>query len=226
MFPISDSIKSARFPLITLVIIAINIYVFYLELTSGNQNAFISQYALTPARVNFLDPNSLSYFITSLFLHGGFIHILSNMWFLWVFGDNVEAHFGKIKYTLLFLASGIGGNFLQYLINPTSTIPMLGASGAISGILASYLVLFPSARIKTFLVLFFFITITEIPAMIYIFYWFFIQFLSGIASLPLDYQGGVAFWAHVGGFVTGYILANKFKRSASDKEFIEGEIVG
>jgi membrane associated rhomboid family serine protease len=225
MFPISDSIRSNKIPIVTLAIIAANLFVFYRQLMAPNE-AFIMEYALVPSAVNFLNPYTLIPFVTSIFLHGGFFHILSNMWFLWIFGDNVEAHVGRIKFAILYLVSGIIGNLAQFLINPASDIPMIGASGAVSGVLGSYLILFPGYKIKTFVILFFYITITEIPAILYIFYWFIIQLFSGIASLPITFAtGGVAFWAHVGGFLSGIILTRRFK-SKKDTGVIEGEIVG
>lgn len=148
------------------------------------------------------------------------------MWFLWIFGDNVEARLGIIKFALLYLLAGITGNFAQYLLTPASNIPMLGASGAVSGILGSYFILFPSSNIRTFIFMFFFVTVTEIPAVIYIFYWFIIQLFSGIASLPFAFAtGGIAFWAHVGGFLTGLVLARNWKPK-NRQDIIEGEIVG
>ncbi len=226
MFPISDSHKSNKFPLVTVAIIAANIYVFYQQLIAPSEEAFILKYALIPSNVSFSDPLSLTPFVTSMFLHGGFFHILSNMWFLWIFGDNVEAHIGKIKYFILYFAAGIVGNLAQFILTPASDIPMLGASGAVSGILGSYFILFPGSQIKTFVILFFYITVTEIPAVIYIFYWFIIQLFSGIASLPITFAtGGIAFWAHVGGFLSGLILTREFRSRRKD-EVIEGEIVG
>ncbi len=224
MFPISDSAKSGRIPLVTLAIILANAYVFYQQITVSNQESFIFQYALVPSSVNLLNPQTLIPFITSTFLHGGFFHILSNMWFLWIFGDNVEARLGIIKFALLYLAAGIAGNFAQFILTPGSDIPMLGASGAVSGVLGSYFILFPSSSIKTFLFMFFFVTITKIPAVIYIFYWFVIQLFSGIISLPLTFAaGGIAFWAHVGGFVSGLIITRRFRMKKT--EIIEGEII-
>ncbi len=226
MFPISDSIKSGKIPFITLLIIALNAFVFYQQLLPGGEG-FTLQYALIPSSINFLDPTTLLPFFTSIFLHGGFFHIFSNMWFLWIFGDNVEAHIGKIRYVFLFVLSGLIGNLAQFLFFPGSSIPMLGASGAVSGILGSYFALFPGSKIKTFLFLFFFITVSEIPAVIYIFYWFVIQVFSGVASLPFAFAtGGIAFWAHVAGFLTGLILTRNFvsKRSKFNN-VIEGEIV-
>lgn len=222
MFPISDSIKSNKFPFVTLLLIAANIFVFYQELTSSNLEIFLSQYALVPRLISFTNPQTLLPFISAMFLHGGFFHIISNMWFLWIFGDDVEAHVGKLWYILLYFTAGILGFAAQLYANPNSSIPMLGASGAISGVLGAYYVLFPNARIKTILILFFFITIVNIPAVVYLLYWFVLQLLSGVNTVSA--QGGVAFWAHAAGFITGVIFANIFKREAQ-KSYIEGEIV-
>lgn len=226
MFPISDSAKSGRIPLITLAIILATSFVFYEQLTTSNQAIFIRTYALIPYLVNLLNPQTLIPFVTAIFLHGGFLHILSNMWFLWIFGDNVEARLGIFRFSFLYLIAGIIGNLVHFFLASNSTIPMLGASGAVSGVLGAYFIMFPSSNIKTFLFLFFFVTVTEIPAMIYIFYWFIIQLFSGVASLPFAFQtGGIAFWAHVGGFLTGLILARSWKKPRGEK-IIEGEIVG
>lgn len=225
MFPISDSHKSNKIPFVTLAIIAANIFVFYKQLTLPDGDAFILKYSLTPSIIDLARTETLTTFVTSIFLHGGFFHIASNMWFLWIFGDNVEAHLGRIKYILLYIAAGLVGNMFQFLLMPESSIPMLGASGAVSGILGSYMVLFPYSRIKTLLLLFFFVSVAEIPAMIYIFYWFIIQLFSGIASLPFTFAtGGIAFWAHVGGFLSGIILTRRM-RNSNRSEVIEGEIV-
>ena len=225
MFPISDSERTNKFPYINISIIALNIYVFYKELTAPNMDAFISNFALIPSSVNFSHISSFIPFITSMFLHGGFIHIISNMWFLWIFGDNIEEYLGHIKYLIFYLFAGFVGNILQYVLFPTSNIPMLGASGAISGVLGAYYILYPKSKIKTLVFIFIFITIMDIPAVIYLFYWFFLQLFSGIASLGAIAQGGVAFWAHVGGFLTGVIYATNIK-NRKNRNFIEGEIVG
>lgn len=230
MFPISDSAKATSFPIVTIIFVALNIYAFYLKATVTDPQGFINQYALVSARIDFSILSSLSPFITSMFLHADLFHIVSNMWFLWIFGDNIEGHFGKFFYPLVYLASGLVGSMLQYITMPDSTIPMLGASGAVSGVLGAYYILFPHSRIKTLLVTFI-ITIVEIPAVAYLFYWFFIQFISGVFSIGSGSGniGGVAFWAHVGGFVTGVIFAKitqeKFG-STKNNGYIEGEIVG
>lgn len=224
MFPIADSIRTGKIPFASLFLIAINIFIFVNQLSMMEAESFIFQYSLIPKDVNFLSASTLSPFITSIFLHGGFLHILSNMWFLWIFGSSVEANLGKIKFLLLFLVAGIIGNLGQFMINPSSSIPMLGASGAVSGIVGAYFVLYPRAKIKTILFLFFIFTIAEIPALFYIFYWFILQLFSGVASLPTSFQtGGIAFWAHIMGFAAGILFARRYRKI--EKGYTEGEIV-
>lgn len=225
MFPISDSHKPDKKAFVTLAIIALNIYVFVRYLLLGNTDAFVNEYALIPDRINLENFSTLYPFITSQFLHGGFFHIISNMWFLWVFGDNVEDKVGRIKYLFIYLSSGVAGALLQYVLNPESSVPMLGASGAVSGILGAYFLLFKHHYIKSIVFLFFVITTVNIPAGIYIFYWFVLQLFQGALSLPTLHMetGGVAFFAHVGGFGAGYFLAKLFNRPK--KDYIEGEIV-
>jgi membrane associated rhomboid family serine protease len=222
MLPISDSIKSKKFPLLNLSMIGINIYVFFLMLTSPSIETFINTYALIPATISITNPESWIPFITSMFLHAGLFHIGSNMIFLWVFGDNIEAHFGKLWYLFIFFASGIVGGLAQYLISPDSQIPMLGASGAVSGILGAYYVSHRHAKIKSIVFIFFFITTLQIPATLYIIYWFGLQVLSGVVELGnMSDTGGVAFWAHIGGFIAGLLLAK-----IGHKEYKEGVIEG
>jgi len=208
MIPISDSIKSRRFPIINITLIAITIFVFLKQLVTSNPDSFIFNYALVPALVNLANFNTLFPFVTSIFLHGGFLHIASNMVFLWVFGDNVEGHLGIIFFPLLYFASGIAGAFTQYILSTDSTVPMLGASGAIAGVLGSYYILFPHARIKTLVPFFGFASVVEISAPFMLGYWFLLQVLSGAVSLSYisDAAGGVAFFAHIGGFVAGLLI--------------------
>lgn len=223
MFPLSDSVKSKSFPFVTVGLIIINVVVFIFQLISPD--AFTLQYALTPSHVNFSNFITLIPFFTAMFLHGGFFHIISNMWFLGIFGDDVEDHLGKFRFLIFYLAAGIIANVAQFLLQTHSPIPVLGASGAISGVLGAYYILFPRSKIKTFLVVIIFVTIVDIPAVIYLFYWFFLQIFSGVASLSaVSNSGGVAFWAHVAGFVTGLLYANRFKNK-EEKNYIEGEIV-
>jgi membrane associated rhomboid family serine protease len=211
MFPISDSIKSARFPFLNYILIGITIYIFIQQL--ANPEEIINTYALIPAKVNLSDYMSLIPFVSAIFLHGGFLHILSNMWFLKVFGDNVEGHMNPLSFLTLYFLAGIGGNVAQYLMMPETVIPMLGASGAVAGILGCYFVLFPHAKVKTLLIIFFFITITEVSAGLMLGYWFVLQLISAIGSIPgLGSQGGVAFFAHAIGFVIGILFGIIYRR--------------
>lgn len=209
MLPISDSTRSRRFPFFNLLFIGINLFVFFLQLTVPDPEGFVSRYALIPSRINFSDYTSLYPFITSMFLHGGFLHIASNMLFLWVFGDNVEGDLPFFLYPILYLGSGIAGNILQYSLNSQSAIPMLGASGAVAGALGAYFLMFPKHKIRT--IIFFppFITTTQISAFFMLGYWIVLQFISGFGSLSVisSQQGGVAYFAHIAGFIFGYLFA-------------------
>jgi membrane associated rhomboid family serine protease len=225
MFPISDSIKAARFPFLNLVLIGVNVYVFYLEITSSNVDSFIQTFSLIPANVHLNNPVTLIPFITGMFLHGGFMHIISNMWFLKVFGDNVEGHMNPLTFLLLYFGAGTAGFLVQYLTMPTSSIPMLGASGAVAGILGAYFVLFPHSRVRTFVPIFFFFTLLTIPAVFMLGYWFVLQLLSGFGTLgqPVN-QGGIAFWAHIVGFIVGMVFGKLLKGNESQVQ--EAELLG
>lgn len=210
MIPISDAThKAARFPFINIILILANIYVFFLQITSPE--AFTYAYALVPSEINLANPYTWYPFVTSMFLHGGFLHIASNMLFLWVFGDNVEGEMPPLIYLFVYLLSGIAGAFLQYILNPASDIPMLGASGAVAGVLGAYISYFPHHKIKTLLPLFFIFTFVNISAWMMIGYWFLLQILSGFTSLPMQQEGGVAFFAHIGGFVAGFLMSKMFR---------------
>ena len=204
MIPLRDTQPSSSKPLVTLVLIAINVAVFFHEI-SLNQwelNHFISRYGVVPDRFQYAD------LITSMFLHGGWLHLIGNMWFLWIFGDNIEDILGHAKFLLFYLLSGIAAAMVHAYLNTNSTVPTVGASGAIAGVMGAYLVKFPHSRILTLVPIFIFITTLEIPALIMLLYWFAIQIFSGIGSVG-DSQvsrGGVAWFAHVGGFVAGILL--------------------
>lgn len=214
MIPLKDSHPSGIFPFWVLSIIAINIYVFYLEITASNPDAFIAQFALIPKLVDFSNFESLIPFATSQFLHGGFIHVISNMLFLWIFGDNVEGKFGFLLFPIIYLASGVAGSLAQFVLNPDSTVPMIGASGAIAGVLGAYFAYFGHHTIKTLVPVFGFLTVMDVPASVMLFYWFITQLFAGAASITVAASdvGGIAFFAHAGGFTFGWIVAKTFSR--------------
>ena len=212
MFPIRDSLNLGKFPLVNISLIIVNIYVFFQELISPNLDQLVVNYALIPQQVDFSKIETLTPFITSLFLHAGFLHILSNMWFLWVFGDNVEAVMGHFKYLLFYLFCGVIASFSQYLFIADSSLPMLGASGAIAGVLGAYLKFFPHHKIDTIVPIFGLPLIIAIPANIMLIYWFFTQAFNGVATLLAATAsiGGIAYVAHVGGFVNGLLFSRHF----------------
>ena len=204
MIPLRDTIRSNSTPVVTALIILVNVLVFIYMLTLDpyTQNHFIAQYALTPSRLH------LSAIVTSMFLHGGWMHLIGNMWFLWVYGDNVEDVLGHGKYLAFYLLCGVAAALTQYAVDPNSRVPTLGASGAIAGVMGAYLIKFPHSRILTLIPIFFFFTTIEIPAVLILLYWFALQFFSGIGSVGYSQvsQGGVAWFAHIGGFISGTIL--------------------
>jgi membrane associated rhomboid family serine protease len=216
MIPIGDDPPPRRsFPIVTLTLIALNIVVFAYELTVPNINALFRSAGVTPlefaTRTDIPPPAPFNLYeltlLTSMFLHGGFLHIGSNMLFLWIFGDNVEDRLGHLRYVLFYMVCGLGASAAQIYFNWGSSVPSVGASGAIAGVLAGYFLLFPRATVRTLLFLGPFITVTRIPAIIMIGFWFVTQLLSGVAALGQTEQtAGVAFWAHIGGFIVGLPL--------------------
>ncbi|OGD86909.1 hypothetical protein A2Z23_01445 [Candidatus Curtissbacteria bacterium RBG_16_39_7] len=212
MFPIRDSAPKKGLPIITILIILANIYFFVAELLAPNPDFFILKYSLISSAINFSDIFTLTPFLTAQFLHAGFLHIASNMWFLWIFGDNVESRMGKIPFLVFYLFSGAVGFFVQYLFLANSEIPMLGASGAVAGVLGAYLVFFSKARVEVIVPLFPLFFPIVLPASVMLFYWFFIQLFNGIATIAVETSsiGGVAYWAHVGGFGAGFFFAHLF----------------
>ena len=201
MFPLRDTQPSYSKPIVTVALIVINILVFLFEfsLDPYSQNAFIGTFGLVPDRFHFANV------LTSMFLHGSWMHVLGNMWFLWIFGDNIEDILGHGKYLLFYLLCGVGAAMTQVYFSPDSRVPMVGASGAIAGVMGAYMMKFPYSRINTLIFLAFFITTVEVPAWVMLIYWFFIQLISGVGSVGYSQvsQGGTAFLAHVGGFVAG-----------------------
>lgn len=213
MFPISDSVKTRRFPFLNIFFIILCVYVFIQELLANDPENFISQYALVPSQIDMGHPATLFTFVTAIFLHGGLLHIISNMWFLWIFGDNVEDVLPPWMFILLFIGAGVLGNVVQYMFAPMSMVPMIGASGAVAGILGAYYVFFPQAKVKTLIFILFFVTLLEVRATIILGYWFVLQLFSGAGSLETiqSSQGGVAFFAHITGFILGVIVGRIYK---------------
>jgi membrane associated rhomboid family serine protease len=206
-------------PIITILLITANVLVFIGQITlpPAANNALIKTYGLVPVRIQYAlaGTHHVTLFeaftplFTCMFLHGGFLHIIGNMWFLWVFGGNVEDRLGSFVYLLFYLVCGMGSSAAQLLFSWGSHVPSIGASGAISGVLGAYVVFFPASRILTLVPLFIIWFTARIPAIVFIGLWFIVQFLSGIGSLGLVNAGGVAWWAHVGGFLIGLLLARE-----------------
>jgi membrane associated rhomboid family serine protease len=201
MFPVSDVIPSRRTPFVTVGLIAVNVLVFFYQLLlpAVDLEQFVAAYAVIPAW--FWWPS----LFTSQFLHGGWMHILWNMVYLWIFGDNVEDRLGHARYLLFYLGAGAVAAVLQILFNPFSGVPMLGASGAIAGVMGAYFVLYPHSRVLTAIFVVIFFDLVEIPAIFFLGIWFLLQLVSGVGSLGVSNAagGGTAFWAHIGGFVVG-----------------------
>jgi membrane associated rhomboid family serine protease len=201
MFPIRDSQPSHRFPAVNILLVLLNAAVFLhqISLSDFELTEFILRHGVVPANFESID------LLTSMFMHGGWMHLIGNMWFLWIFGDNIEDILGHGKYLAFYLLCGIAGSVMHVAFNPASTVPAVGASGAIAGVMGAYLVKFPASRITT---LVFFIITVEVPALFMIGYWFITQVFSGVGSLAATtpQQGGTAWWGHIGGFVCGFVL--------------------
>jgi membrane associated rhomboid family serine protease len=204
MIPLRDSQRSNSTPVITIGLIVVNVFAFLYQtsLDRFSLNHVIMEYGVVPSRLQ------LTSLATSMFLHGGWMHLIGNMWFLWIYGDNVEDILGHAKYLIFYLACGVAAALAHVALNGDSRVPTIGASGAIAGVMGAYMVKFPRARIITLIFLFVFVTTIEIPAYVILLYWFVIQIFSGVGSIGYSQisQGGVAWFAHVGGFVTGIVL--------------------
>jgi membrane associated rhomboid family serine protease len=203
MIPLRDTIPSGRVPIFNYLIIAANVVVFVYEASLSDRQAaaLIMHWGLSPVHFRFGN------LVTSMFLHGGLFHLLGNMLFLYIFGDNVEDRLGHLRYIVFYLLCGVAAGAAQALSSPDSAVPMVGASGAIAGVLGAYLLFFPGARVVTLVPIFFFLQVLEIPAVFFLGLWFLGQFLLGVSSLGTHAAaGGVAFWAHIGGFVAGMAL--------------------
>ncbi len=217
MIPLRDNIPSRLRPTVNYSIIGLNVLVFFLEMAMGaGLNLVINTFGFVPGRfLTYLWHGAFAAMLlpifTSMFLHGGWLHLISNMWTLYIFGDNVEDTLGHGKFLLFYLTSGAVACLTQFLFAPTSLIPMVGASGAIAGVMGAYFFLFPWARVLC-LVPFFVFFVMEVPAYLFLGFWFLLQFYQGSFSiLGPGFKGGVAFWAHVGGFIAGIMLLNVFK---------------
>ena len=218
MLPFKDNIPTERFPVITVLIIAINAAVFLYELTlgaAGQLDAFFSQYGMTPYEIT--HGTSLAYrgfpvymtLITSMFVHAGWLHIGGNMLYLWIFGNNVEDSMGRARFVIFYLLCGLIAGFAQIAIDPSSQVPNIGASGAIAGILGAYLLLFPRAKVTTLIFLIVFITVVQLPAVVVLIFWFLLQVVSGLAGLGTT-GDNVAYFAHIGGFIGGLAMIKLF----------------
>jgi membrane associated rhomboid family serine protease len=205
MIPLRDTQPSYSTPFVTIAIIVANIMVFLhqVSLDPYELNHFIARYAIIPDRFQYSD------LLSSAFLHGGWMHLIGNMWFLWIYGDNVEDVLGHGKYFLFYLLCAIAAGLVHVMLAPYSRVPTLGASGAIAGVMGAYMIKFPHSRIITLVPIFIFFTTFEIPAVIMLLYWFALQIFSGVGSIGysnVSKGGGVAWFAHVGGFVAGMML--------------------
>ena len=225
--PLKDLNPRRGAPVVNILLICANVAVFAYQLTLPPHlfKAFLMANATIPARFPAFLAGNIDFhgaflpLLTSMFLHSGFMHIAGNMLFLWIFGDNVEDFFGHIPYLFFYLVCGVGSGLLHVLFNLNSPLPALGASGAISGVMGAYLVLYPGSRILTLV----FIFLVPIPAVFILGYWFFLQFIAGVSSLGVIEQGGVAWWAHIGGFLMGMsITALARSRKLSGRGLVKG----
>ena len=209
-FPYKDDNPRVLFPFVTFGIIILNVLVFLGQFwISGNDpeigRSLVYMYGFVPAEFNPLT------IFTSMFMHGGFAHIIGNMWFLYIFGDNVESILGHVKYFMFYLACGIGAALAQFFVEPASQVPMIGASGAVAGVLGAYMIRFPKARVHVLAVIIIFITTFVVPAQIVLGLWFLMQLSGGLGSLGVDTTGGVAWFAHIGGFIIGVTSLKYFQ---------------
>jgi len=234
MIPIKDIIPRRQTPFITYLLIFINVAIFLIEVSLPHDvlNSIFYVFGLVPARYThpawayFMGLHIDDYwpFFTNIFFHGSWFHLISNMWALWIFGDNVEDRMGHFRYLIFYILCGIVASFTHFIFNLNSTIPAIGASGAISGVMGAYFILIPGSRIITLIPLFFIPYFIEIPAVIYIGFWFLSQLISGTFSIFVGQNaGGIAWWAHIGGFIFGVIAHKFFTKSNFYREFYPDE---
>lgn len=222
MLPLRDTVRIYSFPIVntTLIVLITAVFFFELSLSPSGLYRFIQSYGLVSSRLNFeIGPGisatllSAISLLTHIFLHGGWLHFLSNVWILYIFGDNVEDRMGSVRYLVFYLCAGVFSGLIQVIFTQGSRIPAIGASGAIAGVLGAYFILFPKARVVTLILVLFIPWFVELPALIYLGFWFISQLFSGLASLNLAQgasMGGVAWWAHIGGFLFGMFIYRLF----------------
>jgi len=224
LFPLKDSIQSERFSYVNYIIILANIAIFIYEMSLGSRlNIFFLEYGFVPKKL-FMPVDIITVkeklipLFSSLFIHGNLFHLLSNMYFLFIFGDNVEDRFGHFNYLIFYIIFGLFALLTQTLLFPSAEIPTIGASGAVAGVMGAYFIMFPHAYVKTLLIIIIYVTIVDIPAVIFLGLWFFIQFINGALQSMVGLQGGVAWWAHIGGFVIGIFFGSYYvKKNRSIK---------
>jgi membrane associated rhomboid family serine protease len=220
LFPLWDDVPTKKFPLITVILIALNSIVYLYQVSLGEAfTEFIHSMGLLPFEIthhiDLLPSGPSPIYLTifsSMFMHGSIVHLLGNMLFLWIFGNNVEDYLGRKKYVIFYLLCGVAAALTQILFNSDSKVPMVGASGAIAGVLGAYLLLYPRAKVTTVIIFVFFIRLIKIPAVVVLSFWIIYQFLYGISSLAVQTgDSGVAWFAHIGGFICGMVLIKLFK---------------
>jgi membrane associated rhomboid family serine protease len=214
VFPIGDDNSSIRtVPIVTYGLIALNIAMFFVELNGGD--AFVQQWAFVPARFSDNPVAGAPTIVSAMFMHGGWVHLLGNMLFLWIFGDNVEDEFGSVKFLVFYLLCGVAATFGQYYVSMHSSVPNLGASGAIAGVMGAYILMFPRARVNVLVGG----QLIALPAIVVLGFWIVLQLFSGVGSIAQTSQsedmGGVAYLAHVSGFAAGFVLCTPFRRRRS-----------
>ena len=217
MIPIRDENPTHTTPIITYLLIALNILVFVFQtLLGGSNESFVYQFALIPVELtSTFSLENISNIFSSMFMHAGLAHIGGNMLYLWIFGDNVEDRLGSVRYLIFYIVGGLIASLAHVITNPLSQVPTVGASGAIAAVLGAYLVLYPRQRVLTLIPLGFFLRLTMLPASLVLGVWFLLQFFQGVMTIGGPDVGGVAFWAHIGGFVSGVLLSQIFKKPES-----------
>jgi len=221
MLPLRDDVPSRRYPVMTVTIIAVNVAAFLHELGLGrNLEEFLVVWGIVPVRYTvpqvaglFTRPEQLLAFLTSMFLHGGWLHLFGNMWSLWIFGDNVEDSLGRLRFLWFYLMGGVAASLVHIYTNPASHVPTIGASGAIAAVMGGYFRLYPRANVEMLIPPFFFGPFFVVPAVVFLGWWFLLQFFNGTLSLVANSsQGaGIAWWAHIGGFIFGALLCSVMK---------------